>query len=76
MAVARDLFSAIVAGGIVVAFLFQVFVNVGMTIGIAPVTGIPLPFVSVGGSSLITNLLAIGILQAIHARGVGVRGRR
>jgi rod shape determining protein RodA len=75
MAVARDLFSAIVAGGIVVAFLFQVFVNVGMTIGIAPVTGIPLPFVSVGGSSLITNLFAMGILQAIHAHGVGGRRR-
>jgi len=69
MAVARDLFSAVVVGGIVVSFLFQVFVNVGMTIGIAPVTGIPLPFVSVGGSSLVTNLLAMGILQAVNVRG-------
>ena len=69
---ARDLFSAVVAGGLVFMFLFQVFVNVGMTIGIAPITGIPLPFVSVGGSSMITNLAAVGILQAIHARG----GRR
>ena len=51
------------------ALLFQIFVNVGMTIGIAPVTGIPLPFVSVGGSSMIANLLAIGVLQAIHVRG-------
>src|SRR5215208_4837699 len=65
---ARDLFCAIVAGGLVFAFLFQVFVNVGMTIGIAPITGIPLPFVSVGGSSMITNLVAIGILLGIHAR--------
>ena len=40
-----------------------------MTIGIAPITGIPLPFVSVGGSSMIANLAAIGILQAIHVRG-------
>ena len=69
---ARDLFSAIVAAGIVFAFLVQVFVNVGMTVGIAPITGIPLPFVSVGGSSMISNLAAIGVLQAIHARG----GRR
>jgi rod shape determining protein RodA len=46
--VARDLYSAVVAGGIVVALLFQIFVNVGMTMGIAPITGIPLPFVSVG----------------------------
>jgi len=67
--VARDLFSAIVAGGIVVALLFQIFVNVGMTMGIAPITGIPLPFVSVGGSSLIANLAAMGVLLAIYARG-------
>jgi rod shape determining protein RodA len=67
--VARDLYSAVVAGGIVVALLFQIFVNVGMTMGIAPITGIPLPFVSVGGSSLIANLAAMGVLVAIHARG-------
>jgi rod shape determining protein RodA len=73
VAIARDAFSAIAAGGIVFAFLFQVFVNVGMNIGIAPVTGIPLPFVSVGGSALIANLLAIGVLQAIHVRGAARR---
>jgi rod shape determining protein RodA len=67
--VAGDLYGAIVAGGIVFAFLFQVFVNVGMTMGIAPVTGIPLPFVTVGGSSIVANLVAIGVLQAIHVRG-------
>jgi rod shape determining protein RodA len=67
--VAGDMFGAVVAGGIVFAFLFQVFVNVGMTMGIAPVTGIPLPFVTVGGSSMVANLFAVGILQAIHARG-------
>ena len=65
--VARDAFSAIVAGGIVVALLFQIFVNVGMTMGIAPITGIPLPFVCVGGSSMIANLAAMGVLLAIHA---------
>jgi rod shape determining protein RodA len=73
VAIARDAFSAIAAGGIVFAFLFQIFVNVGMNIGIAPVTGIPLPFVSVGGSALIANLLAIGVLQAIHVRGAARR---
>jgi rod shape determining protein RodA len=67
--VAGDLHGAVVAGGIVFAFLFQVFVNVGMTMGIAPVTGIPLPFVTVGGSSMVANLVAVGLLQAIHARG-------
>lgn len=66
---ARDAFSATVAGGIVVALLLQIFVNVGMTMGLAPIVGIPLPFVSVGGSSMITNLVAIGVLQAICARG-------
>jgi rod shape determining protein RodA len=68
VALARDPYSAIVAGGIVVALLFQIFVNVGMTMGIAPITGIPLPFVSVGGSSMIANLTAMGVLLAIHAR--------
>jgi rod shape determining protein RodA len=67
--VAGDLYGAMVAAGIVFAFLFQVFVNVGMTMGIAPVTGIPLPFVTVGGSSMVANLVAIGLLQGIHARG-------
>jgi rod shape determining protein RodA len=69
---AGDLFGAILAAGIVFGFLFQVFVNVGMTIGIAPITGIPLPFVSVGGSSMISNLIGIGILQAVAISG----GRR
>ena len=73
--VARDAFGAIVAGGIVMAFLFQLFVNVGMTMGIAPVTGIPLPFVTVGGSSIVMNIVAIGVLQAIYARGHAGRRR-
>jgi rod shape determining protein RodA len=70
---ARDLYCAVVAGGIAFMFLFQVFVNSAMTMGLAPITGIPLPFVSVGGSSMITNFLAIGILQAIHLRSSGRR---
>jgi len=74
--VARDAYGAIVAGGIVIAFLFQVFVNVGMTMGIAPVTGIPLPFVTVGGSSMVVNIVAVGVLQAIYARGQHGRRRR
>jgi len=73
--VARDLFSSIVAGGIVVGFLFQIFVNIGMTMGIAPITGIPLPFVSVGGSSMIANLVAVGVLLSIHTRGTPFRRR-
>jgi rod shape determining protein RodA len=69
VALAPSLFTSILAGTLVVAFLSQVFVNVGMTIGIAPVTGIPLPFVSYGGSSMITMLAMMGLLQAIHVRG-------
>jgi len=71
---AADLYGVVVAGGLVVGFLFQVFVNVGMTMGVAPVTGIPLPFVTVGGSSMVTNLVLIGVLQSIHARGELGRG--
>jgi rod shape determining protein RodA len=67
--IAPSAFTAIVAGGIVAAFLFQIFVNVGMSMGIAPVTGIPLPLVSVGGSAMVANLVAMGVLLAIHARG-------
>ena len=67
--VAGDLFGAVVAGGLVFAFLFQIFINAGMTMGVAPVTGIPLPFVAVGGTSIVSNLFLIGVLQGIHARG-------
>jgi rod shape determining protein RodA len=70
---AREPFPAIVAGGVVIALLFQIFVNVGMTMGIAPITGIPLPFVSVGGSSMIANLIAVGLLLSIHIRARGAR---
>jgi len=48
--------------------MFQLFVNVGMTIGIMPVTGVPLPLMSFGGSSVIVTFLALGLLQSIHAR--------
>jgi len=67
--VAGDLYGAVVASGIVFGFLFQIFINVGMTMGIAPVTGIPLAFVTVGGSSMVANMIAVGVLQAIHVRG-------
>jgi rod shape determining protein RodA len=69
VAVARDLYSAILAGTIVFALLIQLFINVGMTIGIAPVTGIPLPLISYGGSSLLTTLFLVGMLEAVHIRG-------
>jgi rod shape determining protein RodA len=69
LTVAKNLFGALVAGGIVAMLMFQVFVNVGMTVGIMPITGIPLPLFSYGGSSVLTTCLAIGLLQSIYAQG-------
>jgi rod shape determining protein RodA len=69
IALAPSLFLATVAAATVFALVFQVFVNVGMTVGIAPITGIPLPFVSYGGSSMIATMAMVGLLQAIHVRG-------
>jgi rod shape determining protein RodA len=65
---ARDAFGRLVATGIVCWFAFQTFENIGMTLGIMPVTGLPLPFVSYGGSSMFAGLLAVGLLQNIHLR--------
>ena len=62
----KNSYGILVAGGIAVALLFQVFVNVGMNLGIMPITGIPLPLMSYGGSSVIATFLAVGILQSIH----------
>jgi rod shape determining protein RodA len=64
----KDLFGALVAGGVVAMLMFQVFVNVGVTIGIMPVTGVTLPLVSYGGSSVIATLLAVGLLQSIYVQ--------
>jgi rod shape determining protein RodA len=64
----RDMYGSILAGGVAAMFLFQVFVNMGMTIGIMPVTGIPLPFVSYGGTAMIAFLMFVGLLEAIHLR--------
>jgi rod shape determining protein RodA len=65
---ADDLFGVLVATGIACWFTFQAFENIGMTLGIMPVTGVPLPFVSYGGSSMFANMMAIGLLQNVHAR--------
>ena len=65
---AKDTFGMLVAGGIVAILTLQVFVNIGMTIGIMPVTGLPLPFISYGGTSLIVWFAMIGLLLNIHMR--------
>jgi rod shape determining protein RodA len=64
----KDNFGAILAAGIGGMFAFQVFVNIGMTVGIMPITGIPLPFVSYGGSSLVASFTAVGLLMNVHMR--------
>ena len=69
LTMAKNLYGALLAGGIVVMLMFQVFVNVGMTVGIMPITGIPLPLMSYGGSSLIATMIAVGLLQSIYAQG-------
>jgi rod shape determining protein RodA len=65
---AKDSFGTYLAAGIASMLAIQVFVNVGMTLGIMPITGIPLPFVSYGGSSFLTNCAAVGLLLNIHMR--------
>ena len=67
-AMSRDLFGSLLASGIAAMWAFQVFVNIGMTVGIMPITGIPLPFISFGGSSLLTNFACVGLLHNIHMR--------
>jgi len=66
----EDMFGRLIAAGISGILIFQVFVNIGMTIGIMPVTGIPLPFVSFGSSSLVVFLMAIGLLESVHVHSV------
>ena len=68
LTMAKNLYGALIAGGIVAMLLFQVFVNVGMNIGIMPITGIPLPLLSYGGSSVLATFLAVGLLQSIYAQ--------
>ncbi len=65
---ADDQFGMLVATGVAVWFAFQSFVNIGMTIGIMPITGLPLPFVSYGGSAVFADMIAIGMLQSVHRK--------
>jgi len=65
---AKDAFGTFIAAGVAAMIAVQVFINVGMTIGIMPITGIPLPFISYGGSALIADLIGMGLLQSIHMR--------
>jgi rod shape determining protein RodA len=64
----KDPFGTYVAAGVASMFAIQIFINVGMTIGIMPITGIPLPFLSYGGSAMLVNCIAIGLLLNVHMR--------
>jgi rod shape determining protein RodA len=66
LTMSKNMYGTLIAGGILAMLMFQVFVNVGMTVGIMPVTGVPLPLVSYGGSSVVVTFIAIGLLQSIH----------
>jgi len=75
---AKNLFGALIATGVVAMLLFQVFVNVGVAAGILPITGVTLPLMSYGGSSVLATFLALGLLQSIHMQArvaAGVKGR-
>ncbi len=64
----NDLFGRLVCIGVVAWFAFQTFENIGMTLGLMPMTGVPLPFLSYGGSSMFANLIGVGLLQNVHVR--------
>jgi rod shape determining protein RodA len=66
LTMAKNLYGTLIAGGILAMLMFQVFVNAGMTIGIMPITGVPLPLMSYGGSSVIVTFMSIGLLQSIY----------
>ncbi len=68
LVMAKDLFGSLIAAGVAAMLMFQVFVNIGMTIGIMPITGVTLPLMSYGGSSVITTMIAVGLLQSIYVR--------
>ena len=66
---AKNLYGTVIAGGVMAMLMFQIFVNVGMTLGIMPTTGVPLPLMSYGGSSVLVTFIALGLLQSIYVQG-------
>ena len=69
LTMAKNLYGALLAGGITLMLLFQLFVNVGMNVGIMPITGVTAPLLSFGGSSMLATFIALGLLHSIHAQG-------
>ncbi|MDD4801801.1 MAG: rod shape-determining protein RodA [Syntrophomonas sp.] len=66
---ARELYGTLVVTGVTAMWLFHIFENIGMSIGIMPITGIPLPFVSYGGSAMLTNMIGLGLILSVNIRG-------
>jgi len=64
----NDMFGKLVCIGVIAWFAFQMYENIGMTMGLMPMTGVPLPFMSYGGSSMFANLIGLGLLQNVHLR--------
>ena len=73
-ATSRDLFGSLIVAGIIAMWTFQILENMGMTMGLMPITGIPLPFMSFGSSFMVTNMLAVGMLLSVWTRRRGVPG--
>jgi rod shape determining protein RodA len=76
LTLSKNLYGAMIAAGIAAALMFQVFVNVGMAVGIMPITGIPLPLMSYGGSSVLVTFMALGLLQSVYVQAQLTSKRR
>jgi rod shape determining protein RodA len=68
LTMSKDLFGTLIAAGVLAMLMHQIFINVGMTIGIMPITGVTLPLMSYGGSSVLVTFIALGLLQSVHAQ--------
>jgi rod shape determining protein RodA len=76
LTLAKNLFGALIAGGIAMMLLFQLFVNIGMNVGIMPITGVTAPLLSFGGSSMLSTFLALGLLHSINAQARETSSRK
>jgi rod shape determining protein RodA len=76
LTIAKNLFGALIAGGIAMMLLYQLFVNIGMNVGIMPITGVTAPLLSFGGSSMLSTFLALGLLHSINAQARETSSRK
>lgn len=76
LTIAKNLFGTLIAAGILAMLMYQLLVNVGMTIGIMPITGVTLPLMSYGGASYLTTFIALGLLQSIHVQARIAQGSK